>query len=158
MTCRATLLQDGDTFIRGLHPHVNPADPTTAAKARTTAKVKTAAAEKKNIFIPASALVQEAIADEDKTARLPAPSNIARAANRLRREHHPDEPPGLNFELAEDHIPEDFLVQDISMDGARHVIFSAPHQLALLACARTWYIPSTNFSPSAPLSRETAAM
>ena len=112
-------------------------------KARVTAKVKTAAAQKNNVFTPASALVEEAIADEDTAAPLPAPGNIARAANRLRRKHRPDEPHGLDFELSEDYIPEDFLVKDIRMDGARHILFSAPDQLALLARARTWYVDGT---------------
>ena len=157
LTCRATVLQDGDTFTRGLHPHVHPADPTTAVKARVTAKVKTAAVQKKNVFTPASDLVEEAIADEDTAAPLPAPGNIARAANRLRHKHRPDEPHGLDFELAEDYIPQDFLVKDICMDGARHILFSAPDQLAVGACAdmvcrwnlqdHPWAIPPTLLSP-----------
>ena len=79
----------------------------------------------------------------NNTAHLPFPSNITHAANRLRCKHRPDEPHGLDFELAEDYIPEDFLVQDISMYGARHVLFSVPHQFALLARAWTWYINGT---------------
>ena len=78
-----------------------------------------------------------------------------------------DEPHGLDFELAEDYIPEDFLVKDILMDGARHILFSAPDQLALLVRAghgmstelsRSPVSHSTNSSQFMLSSRETAAI
>ena len=90
MTCRASVLQDGDTFTSTLHPHIHPAEPTAAVKARITAKVKEAAADKRHIFNPASTLVEQALAEEDLAARFPAPGNIARAGNRVRRNNHSD--------------------------------------------------------------------
>ena len=194
LTCRSSVLQDSDTFTHGLHPHIHPADPTAAMKARVTAKVKGAAADKGHVVTPVHGqfkiqsawliwavvashlvgcsgdvawcwkacsrvlfrqglfnkrwalsfeLVEQALAEEDPAARFPAPGHIARAANQVRRNNRPDEPRGLDFELSMDYIPDDFLVKDIRSDSARHVIFAAPQQLALLSRARTWYLDGT---------------
>ena len=53
---------------------------------------------------------------------LPALSNpeyLARAANRHRQKMRPAEPTDLEFEVNENHIPEDFLKSDLKIDGRR---------------------------------------
>ena len=40
-------------------------------------------------------------------------------------------------------IPDDFLVADITVAQRRHLMFSTPHQLELLANARHWYVDAT---------------
>ena len=54
------------------------------------------------------------------TEPLPAlrnPEYLARAANRHRQKMRPAEPTDLEFEVNEDHIPEDFLKSDVKIDG-----------------------------------------
>ena len=142
LTCPAKVLQDGECFSRGLNSHVHPGDPCAAAKARVTSKVKAAAVDSQNLFTPASTLVDNAMAQEDPET-LPAPGNVARAANRLRQQLRPNEPAGCDFDISMEHIPDDFLVEDIRVEGARHIVFSAPHQQELLGKAKTWYCDGT---------------
>ena len=47
------------------------------------------------------------------------------------------------FELAMDHIPDNFLVSDIQDDESRHLIFSTPEQREILKDAKTWYSDAT---------------
>ena len=121
-TCHASVLQDGNTFTHSLHPHIHPADPTAAVKAWVTAKVKQTAADKHNIFTPASTLVEQALVEEDPAACFPAPGNITRAANRVQRNNHPDKL--WTWFRTVDYITDDFRVKHIWSDSARRDICS----------------------------------
>ena len=57
---------------------------------------------------PASAIVNEV---------LPNPTNVARAANYLRKQLRPTDPTDLDFDLDEHHIPGDFLRADIKVSN-----------------------------------------
>lgn len=63
--------------------------------------------------------------------------------NRLRQKDRPLEPNSLDFELADDYIPKQFLQVDIMLDDARHLVFATSEQLSLLKKARTWYMDAT---------------
>ena len=45
LTCLASVLQGGNTFTHGLHPHIHPVDPTVAVRAKVTARVKEASGQ-----------------------------------------------------------------------------------------------------------------
>ena len=80
------------------------------------------------------------------TEPLPAlrnPEYLARAANRHRQKMRPAEPTDLEFEVNEDHIPEDFLKSDVKVDGRRHLVFATQNMLDLLSKSKTWYIDGT---------------
>ena len=55
------------------------------------------------------------------------------------------------FQLNHDHVPDEFFRSDIRVesrstddsDDERHLIFSTPHQLGLLARAKSWHIDGT---------------
>ena len=81
-------------------------------------------AKTRNIFTPGLNAVEQALAEKVLAERVPAPGNIGRATNRVRRNNHPDEPHGLDFELSMDYIPEVFLVKDIRSYSARRDICS----------------------------------
>lgn len=68
---------------------------------------------------------------------------IARQANRLRESLRPTEPTDLNFSLEEQHIPENFLQKDLTVNGRRHLVFATAEQLVHLHKAKTWYIDGT---------------
>ena len=74
---------------------------------------------------------------------LPKPVLIARQANRLRQSLRPTEPTDLNFSLEEQHIPENFLQKDLTVNGRRHLVFATAEQLVHLHKAKTWYIDGT---------------
>ena len=53
------------------------------------------------------------------------------------------EPTDLDFEVNEDHIPDDFLKSDIKVDGRRHLVFATQSMLDLLSRSKTWYVDGT---------------
>ena len=76
-------------------------------------------------------------------AALSKPQHMARAANWLRQNSRPEDPKDVQFLLAENCIPTDFLQADINEAGRRHLIFAKKEQLAILCRARTWYVDGT---------------
>ncbi|CAH1248587.1 Hypp8274 [Branchiostoma lanceolatum] len=60
-----------------------------------------------------------------------------------------DEPKDLDLELANDYVPDDFLIGDIEVEmgrnqkKARHLIFATPYQLKKLSEARRLYLDGT---------------
>ena len=74
---------------------------------------------------------------------LSRPSHLARAANRVRQQLRPKEPTSLEFDLEEDHIPDDFLRADVHVRDRQHLIFATEQQLHHLSKAKTWYVDGT---------------
>ena len=74
---------------------------------------------------------------------LPKPAYIARQANRMRQRLRPTEPTNLDFELEEEHLPDDFLRADLCVRNRRHLVFATKEQLQHLSKAKTWYIDGT---------------
>ena len=70
-------------------------------------------------------------------------SHLAHAANRVRQKLWPKEPTSLEFDLEEDHIPDDFLRADVHVPDRQHLIFATEQQLHHLSKAKTWYVDGT---------------
>ena len=90
------------------------------------------------------------------TEPLPALKNLeylARAANCHRQKKRPQEPTSLDFDLSEDHIPEDFLKADVKVDGRRHLVFATENMVTLLTRAKTWYVDGTFKVVKAPFTQ-----
>ena len=68
---------------------------------------------------------------------------MARAANRLRQKLRPEDLKDLQFLLADNCIPPDFLQADINVADRRHLIFAKKEQLEILCRAKTWYVDGT---------------
>ena len=80
------------------------------------------------------------------TEPLPAlkiPEYLARAANWHCQKMRPAEPTDLDFEVNEDHIPDDFLKSDIKVDRRQHLVFATQSMLDLLSRSKTWYVDGT---------------
>ena len=73
----------------------------------------------------------------------PDVENLARAANRLRQSKRPEEPRNVDFTLAEEYLPENFIISDIQSTTSRHLVFATNKQLQLLARCKTWYMDGT---------------
>ncbi len=87
------------------------------------------------------------------TERLPAlrnPEYLARAANRHRQKKSGS---SLDFDLSEDHIPEDFLKADVKVDGRRHLMFATKNMVSLLKRSKTWYVDGTFKVVKAPFTQ-----
>ena len=111
---------------------------------KITYKVKARAVA--DVFKPASAMVEDVLLEDLNDvpcSSLPRPENIARAANCRRQRLRPKDPQDLEFELATDHIPSEFLRADLRFRSQRHLVFATDQQLEFLARAKSWYINAT---------------
>ena len=70
---------------------------------------------------------------------------MTRNINYFRQKHRPQEPKRQekDFDLNYTHLPSDFLLEDISLDGERHILFAVKTQLKLLESAKTWFVNGT---------------
>ena len=113
--CRAALIErDDGSFQIGAHAHNHPTDVCAAVSATISAKVKAIAT--KNIFQPASSIVEEILLQELNDApcpSLPKPEYIARTANQFRQRPRPKDPTDLAFELEHDHLLAGFFRTDV---------------------------------------------
>ena len=57
------------------------------------------------------------------------PEYLARAANRHRQKKRPAESTDLDFDINEDHIPEDIIKADVKVGGKRHLVFATESML-----------------------------
>ena len=90
------------------------------------------------------------------TEPLPAlrnPDYLARAANRHRQKKRPAEPTDLDFDLREDHIPEDFLKADVKVDERRHLVFATKNMVTLIQRSKTRYVDGTFKVVKAPFTQ-----
>ncbi|CAC5405260.1 unnamed protein product [Mytilus coruscus] len=97
ISCKATVAQRGQNFIRGVKPHIHPNDPGVVKKTKIRAEVMTEAAA--HAYKSAGDIVKEKmhnnISSED--FNLINPNNVTRAINRLRQERRLKEPRDLNL-------------------------------------------------------------
>ena len=68
---------------------------------------------------------------------------LKRTCNYRRQKRRPLDPQSLDNEILYDHIPDDFLIADIKLNGARHLMFATTKQLRLLGKADVWYLDGT---------------
>ena len=71
---------------------------------------------------------------------------LGRIANRARQRSRPRHPGDLDFTLAMEHVPKQFVKPiDISLHGGseRHLLFFTEEQLKLLQKARQWFVDGT---------------
>ena len=142
--CPATVIQDANSFTRGKSNHLDSAQPGIANTVCIKKKVKSAALS--DIFTSAAEITDKVLAEnvtQEPTPALPAPINLAKAANHHRQCFHPKDPVHLDFELAEDFIPEGFFHKDIVVGDRHHLLFAADKILQLLSIAKNWFIDAT---------------
>ncbi len=68
--------------------------------------------------------------------------------NRSRAVRRPIHPTDLDFQLLQEHLPEDFIIwdlnwTDVTVGNARHLVFSTPKQRQLLEQSKNWYVDGT---------------
>ena len=145
INCKATIKEKDTEYERGHNPHCHPPETCPLVTAKVSALVKKKAMD--DMFRSASDIVDEVLCDivdpNQPLSSLPAPHNLAKQGNRKRRGARPAEPLDLDFELNEDHLPQDFLQCDVSVSSRRHLIFSTQDQLSLLSRAKHWYADAT---------------
>ncbi|KAK4300653.1 hypothetical protein Pmani_027157 [Petrolisthes manimaculis] len=155
LKCAARVHQRGQHFCptETQHNHPSAPDALTSAKVRATLKESLTSHQ----FTAGSALVTDAVHKHVTVGApcpsLPTQSAMIRVANRRRQGIRPKHPTDLSFDLKMDAIPEDFLQADITVGPRRHLLYSSPHQLKLLAAAKTWYMDGTFRLVKAPFTQ-----
>ena len=83
--CKATVIQDGETFTAGLHNHCHPAQPGKQKAIKIVADIKNKARE--DVLRSAAAIVEDAILKEikpeDPEASVPKPGLLIRRAHQF---------------------------------------------------------------------------
>ncbi|XP_052083890.1 uncharacterized protein LOC127721252 [Mytilus californianus] len=100
ISCKATVAQRDQHFIRGAKPHIHPNDPGVVKKTKIRAEVMTEAVV--HAHKSAADIVKEKIHNNiiGEDLNLPNTNNLTRAINRLRQERRLKEPRDLNLRLA----------------------------------------------------------
>lgn len=147
--CPATVKQDGDTFLRGQKQHVHDATRGAESLARIFRDVREAAIQRPKV--KTSVVVQEVLkrnlpeGDPQNCPDVPDVERFCGLVRKYRRMARHEEPNDVNFELMIDHVPDNFLVDDIRTDAeGRHLVFATADQLELLAQAKCWYTDATS--------------
>ena len=68
---------------------------------------------------------------------------LAQNANQLQQHAHPKGPKDLDFDLAENFLPEEFLCRDIAVDNHHHLLFATEKMIDILSHAKHWFIDAT---------------
>ncbi|XP_066274964.1 uncharacterized protein [Branchiostoma lanceolatum] len=145
--CRATMIQSGETFEPGRHDHNHTPELGTTLKAQVGVEIRSKAPQQ--IFDVASNLVDDVLLEAGDRPGMPSQAALLRRVNRAKAKMRPAEPQDLDFELADEYTPDDFLIGDIEVlwgrnqEKARHLIFATPYQLKLLSEARRLYLDGT---------------
>lgn len=111
--CRATVLQRGNSFVRGANVHVHPADLKLPHLKKVSAQAKAIAVDQ--VFRPARDIVEATVSDtvQDRFVA-PKTSNIKRYVNNYRTAFRPKDHTYLDFEINMDFLQcEEFLTADL---------------------------------------------
>ena len=147
--CKASLKQNGMSFVRGPQPHIHTGIAGAKEATEIRAEIKNTAA--KEVFTSSSQIVKkvllEKVAHGQPLVALPNLDNLGRAVNRHRQSLRPKEPKTLeelvHFEVDEAFISRDFLRSTVTVGQKKHFIFATDTMLTLLKLAKTWYMDGT---------------
>ncbi|XP_076082107.1 uncharacterized protein LOC143052855 isoform X2 [Mytilus galloprovincialis] len=142
--CKATVMQRGHNFVLGSTDHIHASDPGITKRTKIRVGVLTEAS--RHAYKSADDIVDEQMREHvtEDDFNLPKPDNLTRAANRLYQKLRPAEPKDIDFEIDREYLAcDNFLVGDLTVDTARHVMFSTPTQQQILQKARRWYLDGT---------------
>ena len=145
--CPALVQQKGSKFVPNLKKHTHV--PKYGAKEAALVAKRTKLEACKKPFVSATQILRSALQEEiPNTASceaLPPIDCMTRNINYFRQKHRPQEPKRQekDFDLSYTHLPSDFLLEDISIEGERHILFATTIQLRLLESAKTWFVDGT---------------
>ena len=128
--------QKGSKFVPNLMKRVHT--PKYGAKEATLVAKRTKLEACKKPFASTTQILrralQERISNTASCEALPPIDHMTHNINYFRQKHRPQEPKRQEryFDLNYTHLPSNFLQEDISPDGERHILFAATTQLRML--------------------------
>ncbi|CAC5378806.1 unnamed protein product [Mytilus coruscus] len=145
MRCHATVSQVGDVFRPGFQIHTHPADLKLPIYKEVAAKVKQQVTDNPQVRamdIVTTVITRDILVEQRFLA--PKQKQMKRTANKHRSANRPADPDNLDFELDVDYLKcADFLVADLRVDLARHIVFATEFQLNMLKHASRWFMDGT---------------
>ena len=153
--CRVLIKQTKSKFTKvDGKTHIHP--PKFGAEQIADVRKKAKQVGKTKPFTPTSHTIRDVMKDNIGPAQcetLPQIKSVIRSVNDYRKKGRPKDPTTKDFDLKVEAIPENFLLEDIIMNGERHVIFSTKQQLKLLEHAKTWFVDGTFKFVKAPFKQ-----
>ena len=143
--------QEGDAFTPGTHDHAHVADSGTATKVKLVRDVKEKALAEP--FQSAYTIAESMLTEVDRVPNQRPVDLLGRIGNRRRQHGRPRHPKDLQFQLAMDHVPDEFQMVDITVNPRRHLLFYTEQQLDVLKTARRWYVDATFKVVKAPFTQ-----
>ena len=140
--CKARVKEVNGLFYPGDQQHCHPpvVGVTQISKVKATLRTRAKAEPFVSGVTIAEAAMRDHINPDAPFTTLPAQTILARTANRVCQAMRPTHP----FDLHADHaIPDDFMIADITVRERRHLMFSTPEQLELLAKSKHWIVDGT---------------
>ena len=145
MTCSATVSQTGTTFVRNALDHCHIGQHGAMEAAKVALKAKLIANSKP--FQSATEIVRLTIREEIENVAsceaLTSVTNLAKNTNYYRRKQRPRDPKSKDFQLQIEQVPDDFLLEDLKINGERQILLATRVQLKLLKTAKVWYVDGT---------------
>ena len=143
--CPATVSENDGIFQRNGKDHVHAAKP----NIKLSAILRQACGNKgiAQPFVPSGVVVEKILTSQLKRNRaypgIQKVESLKRVCNRKRQADRPKDPISLQTPLLMQHIPDGFLIGDVVVDEARHLMFATAKQLQILSRAKVWYMDGT---------------
>ncbi|XP_077991062.1 uncharacterized protein LOC144445397 [Glandiceps talaboti] len=99
--------------------------------------------QKRVVILVRCAALFEDVGPDQPSDSPPTTTNLILTANRLRQHLRPEESQDLNFDIDLSFIPLGFLQKDVTIEGARHLIFYTSQQTEVLSQSKSWYVDAT---------------
>ncbi|XP_077969870.1 uncharacterized protein LOC120332023 [Styela clava] len=141
--CPAKVYQTGDDFSKNGLDHTHEPRPNERPRVLLNRAVLKRGLE--NPYTACGIITKAARRDmtNPPSIRFTNEGTLKRFCNRKRQGNRPTDPSDINDELKIDYLPTDFLLKDIRIEGARHLLFATQKQLKILANSEVWYMDGT---------------
>ena len=144
--CKAGVFESGTSYTPTPigNPHVHICQPDTTKANFSNMRTQLFERSLKENYTSASVLIDDALlADDRLVACIPKKNLLVDYINKYRSSGRPQDVTGNMFQINLEHIPNNFLRSDISVEGARHIIFMTDKQIDILSNAKVWYLDGT---------------
>ena len=132
--CKANVEQCSAEFV--ISPINHNYEPKTGVSVAAKISKEVNKRSMENVFEPASVIIEE---EEHEPGTLQCSFQSGLHGPDCRQKSIPEDPKDVDFEIPEEHIPDNFLRGDVMYIDRYYLIFAKSDQLTLLAKVKKWY-------------------